>query len=59
MAMDWADGAKYDDYRGFAILGSPGFHAGEKDGYLWLPKTQSERETRKSCLHADTLCRRN
>jgi hypothetical protein len=26
---------------------------------LWLPKTQSELETRKSCLHADTLCRRN
>jgi hypothetical protein len=26
---------------------------------LWLPKTQSEMETRKSCLHADTLCRRN
>jgi hypothetical protein len=25
----------------------------------WLPKTQSELETRKSCLHADTLCRRN
>jgi hypothetical protein len=28
-------------------------------GNLWLPKTQSELETRKSCLHADTLCRRN
>ena len=26
---------------------------------LWLPKTPSELETRKSCLHADTLCRRN
>jgi hypothetical protein len=26
---------------------------------LWLPETQSELETRKSCLHADTLCRRN
>jgi hypothetical protein len=26
---------------------------------LWLPKTQSELETRKSCLHGDTLCRRN
>jgi hypothetical protein len=26
---------------------------------LWLPKTQCELETRKSCLHADTLCRRN
>src|ERR1700674_614502 len=22
---------------------------------VWLPKTQSELETRKSCLHADTL----
>src|ERR1700676_5281233 len=27
-------------------------------GRLWLPKTQSELERRKSCLHADTLCRR-
>ena len=26
---------------------------------LCLPKTQSELETRKSCLHADTLRRRN
>ena len=26
---------------------------------LWLPKTPSELETRKSRLHADTLCRRN
>jgi hypothetical protein len=26
---------------------------------VWLPKTQSELETRKSRLHADTLCRRN
>ncbi len=34
LAMDWADGAKYDDFLGFAILRSPGFHAGEKDGYL-------------------------
>jgi hypothetical protein len=29
-----------------------------ESGRLWLPKTQS-LETRKSCLHADTLCRRN
>jgi phosphatidylserine/phosphatidylglycerophosphate/cardiolipin synthase-like enzyme len=34
LAMDWADGAKYDDFLGFAILRSPGFHPGEKDGYL-------------------------
>jgi hypothetical protein len=31
----------------------------QRVGTLWLPKTQSELETRKSCLHADTLCRRN
>jgi phosphatidylserine/phosphatidylglycerophosphate/cardiolipin synthase-like enzyme len=34
LAMDWADGANYEDFLGFAILRSPGFHAGEKDGYL-------------------------
>jgi phosphatidylserine/phosphatidylglycerophosphate/cardiolipin synthase-like enzyme len=34
LAMDWADGAKFTDFLGFAILRSPGFHAGEKDGYL-------------------------
>jgi phosphatidylserine/phosphatidylglycerophosphate/cardiolipin synthase-like enzyme len=34
LAMDWADGAERDDFLGFAILRSPGFTAGEKDGYL-------------------------
>jgi hypothetical protein len=34
LAMDWADGAKFKDFLGFAILRSPGFHPGEKDGYL-------------------------
>ena len=33
--------------------------AGSPTLTLWLPKTQCELETRKSCLHADTLCRRN
>jgi len=32
--MDWADGADYEDFLGFAILRSPGFHKGEEDGYL-------------------------
>jgi phosphatidylserine/phosphatidylglycerophosphate/cardiolipin synthase-like enzyme len=34
LAMDWPDGAKFPDFLGFAILRSPGFVAGEKDGYL-------------------------
>jgi phosphatidylserine/phosphatidylglycerophosphate/cardiolipin synthase-like enzyme len=34
LAMDWADGAHFKDFLGFAILRSPGFHPGEKDGYL-------------------------
>lgn len=34
LAMDWADGAKFKDFLGFAILRSPGFHPGVKDGYL-------------------------
>jgi phosphatidylserine/phosphatidylglycerophosphate/cardiolipin synthase-like enzyme len=34
LAMDWADGAKYEDFLGFAILRSPGFAPREKDGYL-------------------------
>jgi phosphatidylserine/phosphatidylglycerophosphate/cardiolipin synthase-like enzyme len=34
LAMDWADGADREDFLGFAILRSPGFHTGEKDGYL-------------------------
>jgi hypothetical protein len=38
LAMDWADGAKFKDFLGFAILRSPGFHPGEKDGYLLNPE---------------------
>lgn len=34
LAMDWADGAEREDFLGFAILRSPGFHKGEKDEYL-------------------------
>ncbi|HET9374198.1 MAG TPA: hypothetical protein VFO40_04460, partial [Chthoniobacterales bacterium] len=34
LAMDWPDGADFPDFLGFAILRSPGFHPGEKDGYL-------------------------
>ncbi|HET8824022.1 MAG TPA: hypothetical protein VFM77_02760, partial [Terriglobales bacterium] len=34
LAMDWADGAKFDDFLGFAILRAPGFSKGEQDGYL-------------------------
>ena len=34
LAMDWAGGAEREDFLGFAILRSPGFHDGEKDGYL-------------------------
>src|SRR5262245_15155429 len=35
LAMDWPDGAKFDDFLGFAILRAPGFHPGEKDGFLF------------------------
>jgi len=35
LAMDWPDGAKFDDFLGFAILRTPGFHPGEKDGFLF------------------------
>src|SRR2546427_8220925 len=34
LAMDWPDGKKFADFLGFAILRSPGFRPGEKDGYL-------------------------
>jgi hypothetical protein len=34
-------------------------HRIRRQRQLWLPKTESELETRKSCLHAETLCRRN
>jgi len=34
LAMDWPDGASFSDFLGFAILRSPGFHPGEKDGFL-------------------------
>jgi hypothetical protein len=34
LAMDWPDGAQREDFLGFAILRSPGFTKGEKDGYL-------------------------
>jgi hypothetical protein len=32
LAMDWADGAKFKDFLGFAIMRSTGFHLREKDG---------------------------
>lgn len=35
LAMDWPDGAKFDDFLGFSILRAPGFHPGEKDGFLF------------------------
>jgi phosphatidylserine/phosphatidylglycerophosphate/cardiolipin synthase-like enzyme len=34
LAMDWPDGKSFPDFLGFAILRSPGFQPGEKDGYL-------------------------
>lgn len=34
LAMDWTAGVDHTDFLGFAILRSPGFQAGEKDGYL-------------------------
>ena len=34
LAMDWPDGKTFSDFLGFAILRSPGFQPGEKDGYL-------------------------
>jgi len=35
LAMDWPDGAKFDDFLGFSIMRSPGFRPGEKDGFLF------------------------
>lgn len=35
LAMDWPDGKKFGDFLGFSILRSPGFHPGEKDGFLF------------------------
>src|SRR3954470_5285884 len=34
LAVDWDAGEDFDDFLGFAILRAPGFHPGEKDGYL-------------------------
>ncbi len=34
VAMDWEAGKNYPDFLGFAIMRSPGFRPGEKDGYL-------------------------
>jgi phosphatidylserine/phosphatidylglycerophosphate/cardiolipin synthase-like enzyme len=34
LALDWPDGKNFKDFLGFAILRSPGFKPGEKDGYL-------------------------
>src|SRR5215470_3198248 len=34
LAMDWPDGKRFPDFLGFAVLRSPGFGRGEKDGYL-------------------------
>jgi phosphatidylserine/phosphatidylglycerophosphate/cardiolipin synthase-like enzyme len=35
LAMDWPEGASFEDFLGFAILRAPGFHPGEKDGFLF------------------------
>jgi phosphatidylserine/phosphatidylglycerophosphate/cardiolipin synthase-like enzyme len=35
LAMDWPDGSRFSDFLGFAILRAPGFHPGEKDGFLF------------------------
>jgi phosphatidylserine/phosphatidylglycerophosphate/cardiolipin synthase-like enzyme len=35
LAMDWPAGSIFEDFLGFAILRSPGFHPGEKDAYLF------------------------
>src|SRR5215831_15140061 len=35
LAMDWPNGSSFEDFLGFAILRSPGFHPGEKDGFLF------------------------
>lgn len=34
LAMDWPDGSGFEDFLGFAILRSPGFHPGERDAFL-------------------------
>jgi hypothetical protein len=34
LAMDWPDGKRFSDFLGFAVLRSPGFSPGEKDGFL-------------------------
>src|SRR5215467_3843264 len=34
LAMDWPAGKQFSDFLGFAILRSPGFNAGETEGYL-------------------------
>ena len=35
LAFDWPDGTKHSDFLGFAIRRSPGFKAGQKEGYLF------------------------
>lgn len=35
LAMDWPEGSRFNDFLGFAILRSPGFQPGEKDGFLF------------------------
>jgi hypothetical protein len=34
LAMDWPDGKRFADFLGFAILRSPGFRPGERQGFL-------------------------
>src|SRR6516162_10663330 len=34
LAMDWPAGKRFSDFLGVAILRSPGFSPGERDGYL-------------------------
>ena len=58
LAMDWADGAKFKDFLGFAILRSPGFHLGEKDGYSLTRSASRLRDpVRSRCQATSRLYR--
>ena len=48
LAMDWPDGAKFDDFLGFSILRAPGFNPGEKDGFLFNKISFTRADQRQS-----------
>jgi len=53
LAFDWPKGATRTDFLGFAVRRTPGFRAGEKDGYLLNKLSFSKPQAKSQALPSD------